>query len=831
MTLENINRKKPERVMLVELLLIFVSLTAMFGVLFQYFVLFQRFELETINHRFEARRWIKWSPISLERLNPQKLIAYHEKHEIPKRWWCWDYTLSWLIEENHAQPAMKIIVFNRLLEDEPPGEAVESHAWMQPLLNYPLPRETLADFVSFLAASGVKAICLDYDFPQYSSGDAVLAKSIVDAMNGKNGKPVPVILANTVHTVTAGNISQLHDPVTRSGVIRKIQELDPSTDAVEKYTGLTGVLQDEDQVVRRLVLSLSMPGGKKYGSVVVRTLESLHWPLPNELPEVIDVDFISVPNSAVYPVRPLSYLLDPDLKKKIASDNQDDVSLKDSVVIIGDGISDLYDTPLTNLGLDRRSGSELLAQGLDTLARQSWLNRLSPAGTYLYVILTALLGGLNFILFRHLYNQWRLRSEKNQTNKQTRSKRGVFDVSDLFIFLWSLLSVYIIANLLFSFANLIVPMVVPAIATTLGMLVTVLWERDRIKVLSMEEQIKSSQEKLILSHEKHEAELAYQSTLAEQKANEEARRRRQDMVRRLNHDLKAPISVFNWTLAKLLKDRPPTDPLFAVFERLKKSSEHLSNLLSEIVKSLADEEQLATETGSQTCEITHVLKKQSELEMSLAEITASRVVLDLPENNELVFVMGSELEVARIVDNIVGNALKHNAAGTTVTIKLEPCDWTRDRIQVSVSDDGKGISEDDLEKIFQAGFRAGVPRNEGQGLGLSIASTLVKKIGGEINVESTVGKGTCFNIYLQLYRSASDSADSLEETAEAPVPDGEETASPERETNGSATASSDRISNAYTKAIAAKNGDQGDGKDDDGNGESALLAGQETTRN
>lgn len=738
--------KKSSNVTLSELFIVFVATALCCGLAFEFFGLFRRFELQTINHRFEARHWIKWNPQALSRLNPVVLYDYHERNEIPKTWWSWDYTLSWLIGDNHPEPKLKIVIFNRQLEDEPPQEAVASHPWMQPLLSYPLPRETLSEMVTFIANSGARAICLDYDFPQYSAGDKDLAESIFKArMTGNN---LPVFMANTIHSVTAGNISQLQQPVTRSGVIRQLEKLEPGVDVVDKYTGLTGVLQDEDQVVRRMVLKLAMPDGKEHESVVTKLLNSLNEPVSPMTPAVIDIDFISVPNSEIYPVRPLSYLLDPELRKKLLSGKGDDVSLRDAIVIIGDGISDVYDTPLTNMGANRRSGAELLAQGLDTIVRQSWLQRITVPQEYIYVALIAILGGINFVAFRYLSGA--------KSSMDLMQRRGSLAVStDAALFAVSLLGVYLLANLLFSFANMIVPLVVPAIAITLGTLVTVLWERDRIRLISLVNQVKSSQEKLVLAQEKHEAQLAYQASLADQRAMEEDRSRRHDMVRRLNHDLKAPISVFNWTLAKVLKDREPDDPMFPVFQRLKKSSEHLSNLLSEILQSLS-EESGQDRNKLMICEVTSVLREQAELERSLAEITGSEVVLNLPEWDGLTWVVGTELEIARIVDNIVGNALKHNPAGTRVEISMPPSDWNEEAVVVSIKDNGKGIAKDDLERIFQSGYRAVGTRQEGEGLGLSIAMNLATKIGGKIDVESEVGVGTKFDITFQRYKSTLD---------------------------------------------------------------------------
>jgi signal transduction histidine kinase len=78
---------------------------------------------------------------------------------------------------------------------------------------------------------------------------------------------------------------------------------------------------------------------------------------------------------------------------------------------------------------------------------------------------------------------------------------------------------------------------------------------------------------------------------------------------------------------------------------------------------------------------------------------------------------------------------------------------------ITVADSGIGIEKEDLQKIFQPFFTA--KKRRGLGLGLSICQRIIKNHGGRIEVQSEVGKGTTFVIYLDLQR-APDSADRAE---------------------------------------------------------------------
>ncbi|MCD4722002.1 MAG: ATP-binding protein [Desulfobacula sp.] len=77
----------------------------------------------------------------------------------------------------------------------------------------------------------------------------------------------------------------------------------------------------------------------------------------------------------------------------------------------------------------------------------------------------------------------------------------------------------------------------------------------------------------------------------------------------------------------------------------------------------------------------------------------------------------------------------------------------KQKVTISVSDNGKGISDDDIHKIFEP-FYSSKNDHWGSGLGLSITYGLVKEIGGDIIVKSTVGEGTCFTLTLPLNAEA-----------------------------------------------------------------------------
>jgi len=101
-------------------------------------------------------------------------------------------------------------------------------------------------------------------------------------------------------------------------------------------------------------------------------------------------------------------------------------------------------------------------------------------------------------------------------------------------------------------------------------------------------------------------------------------------------------------------------------------------------------------------------------------------------------------KLQQIFLNIINNSIAALPSGGTITLGARSLD--DNRVKVTVSDDGPGIPESDMDNIFEPFFST--KGAFGTGLGLSITYDLVTKLGGEIKVNSEVGKGTCFTVIL-----------------------------------------------------------------------------------
>ena len=122
--------------------------------------------------------------------------------------------------------------------------------------------------------------------------------------------------------------------------------------------------------------------------------------------------------------------------------------------------------------------------------------------------------------------------------------------------------------------------------------------------------------------------------------------------------------------------------------------------------------------------------------------------------------------MARVIDNLVRNAVQYNRNGGRVVVSADieaaaDGEWTTGHACLRVSDTGHGIPEEDRERVFELFYRVDRSRNRrtgGTGLGLSIANEVVRLYGGTIRVAATSDLGTTIEVRMPGGRVAVSSA-------------------------------------------------------------------------
>jgi signal transduction histidine kinase len=218
---------------------------------------------------------------------------------------------------------------------------------------------------------------------------------------------------------------------------------------------------------------------------------------------------------------------------------------------------------------------------------------------------------------------------------------------------------------------------------------------------------------------------------------------RQRFVAMVAHDLKNPLLAITMG-CRLLEQSADNE---------QKRRSHLDAIRAEvgrlqgIVRDLTDDIQVASGQFSIRKAPFDLVALVRQLIQTQAEAFSSHEMV-LQAAGECM-VLGDAARIERVVQNLISNAVKYSDAGKRITVAVS----TEDRsAMLSVSDEGPGISEDELRVLFQPFGRGGSvdPAIEGTGMGLHIVKRIVEAHEGRIEVESELGHGSTFRIHLPL---------------------------------------------------------------------------------
>jgi two-component system phosphate regulon sensor histidine kinase PhoR len=221
---------------------------------------------------------------------------------------------------------------------------------------------------------------------------------------------------------------------------------------------------------------------------------------------------------------------------------------------------------------------------------------------------------------------------------------------------------------------------------------------------------------------------------------------RTDFVANVSHELRTPVTAIS-TAAETLLGGALAEPAEAaefvdVIDRHSKRLRHLVDDLLDLSKIEAKSFRMVL--GDH--EVGPTLSQAVELMQDPAR--RRRMTLRLAPGIEGLRARIDRRALEQVVMNLLDNAIKYAGEGARVTVAAR---GVGDRVEISVSDDGVGISPAHLGRLFERFYRVDAGRSReigGTGLGLSIVKHLVELMGGTIDVESEPGKGACFTVRL-----------------------------------------------------------------------------------
>ncbi len=222
---------------------------------------------------------------------------------------------------------------------------------------------------------------------------------------------------------------------------------------------------------------------------------------------------------------------------------------------------------------------------------------------------------------------------------------------------------------------------------------------------------------------------------------------RRELVANVSHDLRSPLASIQGYLETILSKEPEIDPQerSKYYETVLRNTKKLGSLIEELFelsKFDARDVQPDMEPVSMA-ELAQDLVQQFKPIAEQKGITLQAVLPDEPVN--LVYADIALME--RAISNLIDNALKHTPEGGIVSIISSN---ENENVSFTISDTGKGIAEENIQRIFDRFYQEDPSRTvgSGAGLGLSIAQKILELHGSKLLVQSGIGKGTSFNFVL-----------------------------------------------------------------------------------
>jgi two-component system sensor histidine kinase SenX3 len=227
---------------------------------------------------------------------------------------------------------------------------------------------------------------------------------------------------------------------------------------------------------------------------------------------------------------------------------------------------------------------------------------------------------------------------------------------------------------------------------------------------------------------------------------------RRDFVANISHELKTPIGALSLLSEAVMEAKDDSESVTKFASRMQIEAKRLTDLVQEII-------QLSRVQDSDPLHEAQVLLASDLIKEALDQCRttadARKISLFFQESKDA-YIQGDHDQLTMAINNLIENAVNYSPQGTKVAVSTSAENGI---LSVAVSDQGIGIPEAEVERIFERFYRVDPARSRetgGTGLGLSIVKHIVTKHGGEISVWSSENVGSTFTIRLPIHESIED---------------------------------------------------------------------------
>lgn len=212
-----------------------------------------------------------------------------------------------------------------------------------------------------------------------------------------------------------------------------------------------------------------------------------------------------------------------------------------------------------------------------------------------------------------------------------------------------------------------------------------------------------------------------------------------------SHDLKGPLTVLKNGIFLLRRLNPPPEML-DILNDMDSSLKRAIRLVETYLDATVLFEERTLELKSDPVELQPLLVQEAEF--ALSKLSESRrakylIAIEIPPGLK---VLGDSNRLEQVLGNLLDNAIKYAPKGTPIVARTRE---EEDQVVLEIADQGPGIAPDRQERIFDRFVRGDSSATKGTGLGLWIVRRLLESMGGTIELESALDKGSTFRIRLK----------------------------------------------------------------------------------